>query len=388
MSDLADAVRGVDFILLTPAYPKPWRSGGEFVRTRARAYVDAGLNVLVIESTLRSGLAPEVSRDGALPVWNIAAESLPGVLADVATTRAAVLAHSPAPTTIEALLDHIPPHRLAVWFHGYEVRDYRHLAGNNTAQELAPIRAARDQLNHARFSAARRLFAEDEATVVFMSNFQRDLAAQDIAAAPTKWRIIPNHIDEDMFRARIRRPDEATDLLLMRSFAERNYGNDIALRALGILAAKPGFERFNVTVRGFGRHFAEETAALHGLPNVRVEERYSSPVEMAAAHQRHGVYLCPTRFDTQGVMLGEAMASGMVSITNPVAAIPEYTDQRSSLLPRAEDPWAFADAIVHLTQHPELMPSMSAAAAERARQQCGRTPTIERELDLIQELTR
>ena len=52
----------------------------------------------------------------------------------------------------------------------------------------------------------------------------------------------------------------------------------------------------------------------------------------------HGVYLCPTRFDTQGVMLGEAMSSGMVTITNPVAAIPEFTDDASSLLPRPDDP--------------------------------------------------
>lgn len=386
MSALAAQLGSVDFVLFTPSYPKPWRSGGEFVRTRVRAYLAAGLRGLVVESTLPEGSDPQQGTDGELTVWNVPAGSLPAILDDVASTRVAVLAHSPSPTTIDALLEHVPMHRLAVWFHGYEIRDYRHLAGNHTTQELATIRAARDELNRARFAAAARLFAEDAATVVFVSEFQRALVGRDIGVTPANWRVIPNHIDGDLFRARVRRPEEATNLLLLRSFAERNYGNDIALRALEILAAEPGFDRLTVTVRGFGRHFARETAALRAHPNVTVEERYSSPIEMAAAHQRHGVFLCPTRFDTQGVMLGEAMASGMATITNPVAAIPEFTDATCSLLPRAEDPWAFAAAIAHLVENPGLVPELSTAAAARVREQCGHDATIGREINLIRGL--
>lgn len=386
MSELAAHLAAADFVLFTPSYPKPWRGGGEFVRTRARAYAAAGLRGVVVESRLQPGRTPEMSVDGELNVWNVAADDLPRVLDDVATTRAAVLAHSPSPATIDALLEHVPAHRLAIWFHGYEVRDYRRLAGNNTSQELEAIRPARDELNATRFAAAARLFAEDAATVVFVSEFQRGLAAQDVGAEPRNCRVIPNHIDGDTFRARVREPEEATNLLLMRSFAERNYGNDIALRALELLATEPGFDQLRVTVRGFGRHFAAETDTLRSFPNVYVEERYSSPIEMAVAHQRHGIYLCPTRFDTQGVMLGEAMASGMVTITNPVAAIPEFTDGSCSLLPRPDDPQAFAGAIRHLLDNADLVPAMSAAAAERVRQQCGHEATIGREIELIQGL--
>lgn len=387
MTTLGAELGSLDFVLITPSYPKPWRSGGEFVRTRARGYVAAGRRGIVIEQTLREGREPEMTTDGDLNVWNIPPSMLPAILDDASATSAAVLAHSPAPTTIDALLEHVPAHRLAVWFHGYEVRDYRHLAGNNTSQELAAIRNIRDQQNRTRFAAAARLFAEDAATVVFISEFQRGLVARDIGVTPGNYRVIPNHIDATAFRARVRRPEEATKLLLLRSFSERNYGNDIALRALEILAAEPGFDRLDVTVRGFGRHFADETTKLRAFPNVTVEERYSSPIEMAVAHQRHGVYLCPTRFDTQGVMLGEAMASGMATITNPVAAIPEFTDASCSLLPRADDPWAFAGAIRHLVENPDLLPDMSTAAAARVREQCGHDATIGREIDLIRGLS-
>lgn len=383
MTDLEGQLAAADYVLLTPSYPRPWRSGREFVRTRARAYQEAGLHGVVVDSSLRAGSTPEPGTDGELAVWSVPPEDLPRVLDAAAGAERPVLAHSPEPSTIHALLDRVPAQRLAVWFHGYEVRDYRRLAGNHDSRELASIRTARDELNRARFEAAARLFTDPAATVVFVSDFQRQLAAQDVGVAALNTRVIPNHIDGDTFVARVRQPEEAAQLLLLRSFAERNYGNDIALRALELLAEEPGFAELTVTVRGFGRHFRDETAGLRRHRNVTVEERYSSPIEMAAAHQRHGVFLCPTRFDTQGVMLGEAMASGMVTITNPVAAIPEFTDEASSLLPRAEDPWAFADAIRHLLVNRHLMPELSVAAAERVRAQCGRAATIDREIDLI-----
>ena len=386
MTELAAELGSAEYVLLTPSYPKPWRAGREFVRSRARAYQAAGLRGVVIESSLREGAQPQRGSDGDLPVWAIAPEAIPIALEHAVAADIPVLAHSPEPTTIDALLAQVPGRRLAVWFHGYEVRDYRRLAANYDSRELASIRTARDELNRSRAEATRKLFTDGEATVVFVSEFQRGLAAEDIGVPATKARVIPNFIDGDTFRARIRQPEEATNLLLMRGFAVRNYGNDIAIRALEVLADEPGFDELNITIRGSGALFGQ-TAALGRLRNVAVEERYLSPIEMAAAHQRAGVYLCPTRFDTQGVMLGEAMASGMVTITNPVAAIPEFTDESCSLLPRADDPWAFAGAIRHLLEHRDLMPELSAAAAERARQQCGHEATIGREIDLIRELS-
>lgn len=378
VDDLAD----LDYVLIAPRYPRGWRNGGEFIRTRVLAYRAAGLRGVVIDYS-----GPELARfefDG-VTIWSVALAGLADLVGEVVGRRIAVLAHSPDPTVIDLLVDTVDSSRMAVWFHGYELRDYRRLASNNTSRELSAIGGARRRLNQARFTAARRLFTDTEAAVVFVSEFQRDLAHFDVGAQTSHSHVIPNHIDTDLYRARVRRPDEATTLLLMRSFNVRNYGNDIALRALEHLAQRPGFHDLKITVRGFGTLFAAETARLRAYPNIRVEERYSSPVEMAAKHFDHGVFLCPTRFDTQGVMLGEAMASGMVTITNPVAAIPEFTDDDCSLLPRGDDPIAFAEAVSWLLEHPQQMPRMSTAAAERVRRQCGYDATIAREIELISE---
>ncbi|NHB85150.1 glycosyltransferase family 4 protein [Tessaracoccus sp. HDW20] len=129
------------------------------------------------------------------------------------------------------------------------------------------------------------------------------------------------------------RPEEARRILLLRSFATHNYGGDIAIRALDLCSRREGFAELQITIRGYGVRFREAVRDIRRLDNVTVSEGFSRPARMAALYDAHGVALVPTRYDTQGVMLGEAMASGAVTITNPVAAIPEFTDSRSSLLP-------------------------------------------------------
>ena len=63
--------------------------------------------------------------------------------------------------------------------------------------------------------------------------------------------------------------------------------------------------------------------------------------------------------------MGEAMASGLVVVTNHVTAIPEYTDHESSVLVRPDDPAAYAEALWDLYQHPDRLPEMSQRAADR-----------------------
>ncbi|MBB1482824.1 glycosyltransferase family 4 protein [Tessaracoccus sp. MC1865] len=275
---------------------------------------------------------------------------------------------------------------LSVWYHGYEVRDYRRLRDNFSTDELALRGDALDELNRTRFDAAKPIFEDPQIAVVFVSDVQRRNSELDVGAQALNVHIIPNHINTDLFRPRVRRPNEARSLLLMRSFASANYGNDIAIESLRILSPEKWFNSLNITIRGFGALFHRTVEPLRPFSNVTIEEKYSSPIEMAVKHYDHGVFLCPTRYDTQGVMLGEAMASGMVTVTHPVAAIPEFTDEHSSLLPTPGDPVSFAEAIRYIVDNPLIMPVLSERAAERVAAQCGKDATIGREIALIRGL--
>lgn len=376
-----------DFVVVAVTYPHLWRTGSEFVRRRVEAYRAAGLDGIVVEYSPVNVTGPQLI-DDVSPVVSIPPDQLPAALVAIAKSGSPVLAHSPTPDAIEALREHIPSERLAVWFHGYEVRDYRRLHGNTTTMELLAIRHIRDTQNADRFRAAAPLFEDQSITKVFVSRTQLRYSEFDVGATARNVEVIPNVVDTDVYRPRVRTPEEARNILLLRSFATHNYAADVAIRALEICSRRDGFSDLNVTVKGYGALFANTVAPVRHLDNVTVEEGFSSPAQMAALYDAHGVSLVPTRYDTQGVMLGEAMASGCVTITNPVAAIPEFTDETCSLLPRANDPWAYAEALWSLVEDPSPVPTLSRNAAARVASQCGPRATSDREIELIRRLAR
>ncbi len=386
LENVRRVLRGdLSFVLLCPAYPRPGRSGGEFIRTRVESYAAAGVRGAVIEYS-DSTHDPVLEETNAGIVLRVAPAAVDELVQTLALADYPVLAHSPSAAIQDLLRINIRGQRLKLWFHGYEVRDHRRLYCNYNEREAFGY-ALRLRPPQEGVQAAAHVFRDPDVVKIFVSDFQRRASEFDMGASAENSVVIPNHVDGDLFRARVRGPEEAKKILLMRSFRARNYGNDIALRALEHLSSRSGFLDLNIEVRGFGALFNSETAALSRLDNVTVAERYSTALEMAIAHFDHGVFLCPTRYDTQGVMLGEAMSSGMVCVTNRTAAIPEFADEECSLMVKPNDPLAFAEAIWSLVEGPEVMPSLSREAARRARAQCGYEATIGRELELMRGAT-
>lgn len=105
--------------------------------------------------------------------------------------------------------------------------------------------------------------------------------------------------------------------------------------------------------------------------------------EISSLHKKYGVFLAPTRMDSQGVSRDEAMSSGLVPITNNVAAIPEFVDETCGMLVEAEDYIGMANSIKKLYQEPELFQKLSRNAAARVRKQSGIENTIIKEIELI-----
>lgn len=79
--------------------------------------------------------------------------------------------------------------------------------------------------------------------------------------------------------------------------------------------------------------------------------------------------------------MGEAMSSGLVCVTNPVAGIPEFFDESCGYLAKPECVRSFADAISRAISDGEIFSKKSRAAGARVRKQCGFAQTIERELE-------
>ena len=370
-------------VLICPAYPGGKRIyGGEFIRNRAEKYVARGLDLLILEVSTKNK-TPILDHCEGVAVLRTSPDNLELFVQSLEPEVEAFLTHSPTPETVTMLNELVPPERQVHWFHGFDIRDYRRLYFDYSTSELAQLKPRLDELNRRRKEVIGPLLANPLSKKVFVSKFLKYTAETDMAQEAHNAHVIPNFISEETFKFSEKRPEQARQMLLIRSFAYRNYANDIAIEAISLLRDRDGFEDITFTIRGFGEQFRELTDPISDLANVSVVEGLLSQEDIVALHSTHGVFLCPTRFDSQGVSMGQAMASGLVCITNGVAAIPEYTDQDCSVLVRPDDPGAFAEAIWDLHQHPQRLPLLSRNAGSRVRRQCGADQTIEHELALI-----
>jgi glycosyltransferase involved in cell wall biosynthesis len=176
--------------------------------------------------------------------------------------------------------------------------------------------------------------------------------------------------------------------LSIRPYVSRKYANDLSVAAILELSKKTYFEELSFHLIGDGPLFEETVAPLRTFRNVTLERCFLTQQQIADLHQSYGVFLCPTRDDTQGVSRDEAMASGLVPITNGVSAVPEFVDESCAILAPAEDHHELAAGIARLYEEPSLFANLSERAAERVRRQSCAAQTTQRELELIRELGR
>lgn len=381
---ILNGVETYDSVLLCHGYPGGARDyGGGFIQSRAEAYRAQGLSVLVAEVSSHNGSSWANDVNG-LDCLRLAPDQFAKDLRKLLPRTNTVLIHSPSGRFMDAMPRNHPP--IIAWFHGFEVRDYRRLFFNFTTAELETRRAELDAVNAARFAVAREIFENMSIHKVFVSNYLQQIAVSDVGTRAQNAHIIPNFIDADHYEWRAKPQPLNRKILLIRSFAARNYANDIATEAIALLSSRPGFDALSFTICGFGKEFGKLTEPLRRFGNVTIREGVLDRDEMKTVHGAHGVFLAPTRFDTQGVSLGEAMSSGLACITNRTTGIPEFCDDESAVLVRPDDPQAFAEAIWETAHDPGKVDALSRNGAERVRRQCGFGNTIERELALIRAL--
>lgn len=272
------------------------------------------------------------------------------------------------------------------WLHGSEIPEFARQKANLDLSGLA-LGAAHDAIE-ARCRFWRTVLAAQRVTLATVSFAAREMARLDWADGADRLAVIPNPIDTDLFAYREKAPRDRFDILMIRPFDSRAYGNDMAVDAIRMLSERPRFEELRFTIVGDGPLFEKTLAPILHLPNVTVHRGFLTQDRIAEYHRRHGIFLVPTRLDTQGVSRDEAMSSGLVPVTNAIAAVREFTDDECAALAEPGSAASIAEKLWQLVDDPALFARQSRAAASRVRAQSASNLVIPRELALLEELVR
>jgi glycosyltransferase involved in cell wall biosynthesis len=274
--------------------------------------------------------------------------------------------------------------KLYVFLHGYEVNrwirrifEYKSFndLDNNIGRSMQLQRFWHHVVNH----------KQGPEKYVFVSRWWQQAVAEDMELTfpRVKTEIIHNFIDTDLFRYIPKGPEQRFKILWVRSADARKYGNDLAIDCLSRLRSTNYWDKVEVKIIGDGKFFHEFEEAFVNDENVSIERRFASQEEISVLHRDYGLFLVPTRLDSQGVSRDEAMSSGLIPITNAVTAIPEFADDTCAVLAPPEDAMSMAEEILRIFESPGIFSAMSKRAAERVRAQCDETNTVRREAIML-----
>lgn len=360
-----------------PSYDNLYRNG--FVHRRVLGYRSLGLDVDVVCLSERQATSHEF--DG-VDVRYADREMLRSLLSTGQVES--VLVHFLDDAMWSVLREFTDQLRVIVWIHGSEVQPWHRREFNYTTEEQRTAAIAASDL---RMKLWKEAFSETSPRLsfVFVSQYFADEVMEDVGVElhGSRYEIIHNYIDEQLFSYERKDPEQRFKVLSIRPYASAKYANDLSVNAILELGKSPLFERMSFHLLGDGALFDETLQPLAGLKNVRIERRFLNQDEIANLHKHYGLFLCPTRMDSQGVSRDEAMASGLVPVTNAVTAIPEFVDETCGILAPGEDWRAMAQGILEVVQDPERFERLSSNAARRVRSQSGFDSTIRREVALI-----
>lgn len=360
-----------------PSYDDLYRNG--FVHSRVRAYRERGLRVDVFR--LRPDQPTQHHEFQNIDVLTGSQQALHDRLAT--GQYRTVLVHFLDAAMWAVLRQHIDRVRVVVWLHGADIQSYERRAfAFDTEEEHRTARARSEE----RMAFWRSLLVPMPAHLhlVFVSRYLASSSMEDlgIVLPDDRYSIVPNPIDTDLFRYVPKPPEQRRKILSIRPYASRIYANDLSAAAILALSQAPFFPELEFRLIGDGRLFDSVVEPLRRFPNVIIEQRFLTQQDIAQLHRQYGVFLCPTRMDTQGVSRDEAMASGLVPVTTPAGAVPEFVDEHCGLVCEPT-PEALAAALTRITQDPALFAQLSRSAGEAIRRTRSTDQAVSLEMALI-----
>lgn len=279
---------------------------------------------------------------------------------------------------------------IVVWLHGFEAEAWHRRYYNflRDVKALDTMLERKDTVFEAQREFLRHIMTSTEYNIrfVYVSERFKELYVDPFTGVvPSDYRIIPNIVDEQLFPYRKKDKSDRLSLCSIRPYTARNYANDLTVAFIEALSKKRYFKKLTFNLYGDGPLFEEITEPLKRYENVHLHQAFVPQHEIPDIHSRHGVFIGPTRHDSQGVSIGEAMSSGLVPITNEVGGVPEFVEHgKTGMLAPRDDVEEMVKHFEYLYRHPRTFLEMSARASESINDQAGVDAVINKEIEVIQ----
>lgn len=162
---------------------------------------------------------------------------------------------------------------------------------------------------------------KDNTLFLFPSNWMKSHTEKILKEKLSHFEVIPNGIDTDHFKFS-NSFEKRYKLLMIRPLSDKKYGFDLAIEMMRYLPSE-----FSLTIYGKGKFEKKchDLISKYKLNNrVNIKSNFVERENLPKLFSNYGLFIATTRFDSHGVIMCEAMASGLLTISNPVTAIPEF----------------------------------------------------------------
>jgi len=360
-----------------PSYEDLYRNG--FVHSRVKAYKEHGANVDVFRFRKDTAVSWHEFQD--VDVITGSKIALNRLLTSGRYKH--VLVHFLDAEMWEVLSQFIDKIKITVWVHGADIQPWYRRKFNITTPEQK-VKAI--ELSDKRMAFWKSVLKpiHSNMKLVFVSKYFAEEVMDDLGfrIPEGSYEIINNPIDTELFQYRKKAPELRKKILSIRPYASKVYANDLTVKCILELSKEPFFDELEFRLIGDGVLFEETLKPVRDFKNVIIEQRFLSQGEIAEIHKDYGVFLCPSRMDTQGVSRDEAMSSGLVPVTSDVAAIPEFLPIKE-LRALPDDHSSLKEIIVNIYQNPDEFEKLSLSVSSEVKNNRSLFHIVDREIRIF-----
>ena len=274
-----------------------------------------------------------------------------------------------------------------IYFHGSDIA-YRDI--NFLTREYFSKEKEIDSIQNKKFEQRDKIIKKyndmPNVKFVFPSNWLKERTEKQNNIKYNNYEIIPTFIDEKQFDYIEKSEELRKNILIIRKFDNLStYGIDLDVRAILELSKKPYFEELTFNIYGDGNYHDVLLEPIKKFKNVKIYKKFLSHDEISSIHKENGIALFATRYETQGVSAAEAAMSGLVVLTNEVAAVPEMFNKFPNLMAPKDDYEELVNQVDYFYNHPKEYLETSKKLHDAILKQYGYKNTMKKELDMFKD---